>query len=113
MKRLLAVIVVLALAWLALRGQRANAVPVCFPEDERLSLRPMSATYNNLPTRLLANGLSTSDAGIEFYVTQGGQIDALQFEGQTGCPANAKEVTIELTDPWTGDPQTLTLRSTP
>ena len=81
--------------------------------NEQLGLSPLTATYNGKLAFQLDNGRFATDAGVEFYVTAGGRIVAQEFFDRTTCGVGAKEVTIVLTDPWTGRSQTLSLRSTP
>lgn len=112
MKRLLAVIALLTVAWLSVRTEPANAAPPCSPQDEFLTFDVVSARYNDQPAVRTASGRFASDAGVEFYVSQTGDALALPFDGGV-CGAGAKTITLRLTDPWTGEMLTTSLGEAP
>ena len=115
MNQLIAAFAVGALAWLALNSARADAIPACLPRNERLGLIPSTATFNGqagAPTST-GSGVYSTDAGVEFYVGVSGEVNVVPVTGSTMCPAPAEEVTITVTDPWTGEQRTLSVKGTP
>lgn len=115
MRQLLAVIALVAFGWLAFSSARADAVPACLPRNERLGLQPRAVTYNGQTGTPIAagSGLYSTDAGVQFYVGATGELGAGPSPGSTACPAPADEVTLTVTDPWTGEQRTFAVRGTP
>ncbi len=112
MKRILPALALATVAWLALRTDDANAAPPCSPQNDFLDLGGVSATYNNQPAVMTTSGRFASDAGVEFYVSQTGDVRALPLDGGA-CGVGAKQVTLRVTDPWTGQMFTVSLGDAP
>jgi hypothetical protein len=102
-------VLVMILLFVALSSLGAWAAAVCFPRSESLAFHPTTATFNGQPvTRSATTGRYATDAGFEFD-HELAQLTALHDAGSTACPEQAQEVTLDLTDPFTGQHVTLQL----
>lgn len=115
MKQLFPLFAAAAVVVLALNSARADAIPACFPGNERLGLIPNSATYNREAATPIStgSGVYSTDAGVQFYVGVSGELNVVPVAGSTTCPAAVEEVTLTVTDPWTGEQRTLSMKGTP
>jgi hypothetical protein len=113
MKRLLAVMALATLGWLGLSSARAAPLPPCLDMNEQLRLLPTTASYNGQAATPGAGALYVTDAGVEFYVVQVGELTAVRAEDSTACPRPVEEVIITVVDPWTGERFSLSAKGTP
>lgn len=115
MRQLVTVIVVLACGALALNAARADAVPACLPSTEKLALETTSARFNGQAGEPVSAGsrLYATDAGVQFYVGQFAELDAVAMTDSMECPPALDELRVKITDPWTGEQLTIGVKENP
>ena len=104
-------VLVMALVLVAFISVSAWARPPCFPREESFGLQPTAVTFNGQSvTRSPTTGRYATDAGLEFD-HELGQVTAVRDPSETACPQPARQVTLDLIEPFSGQRLTLQLVS--